>query len=59
LINPEGIVIYQGAIDSIKSAKAEDIARATNYVKVAYTSATAGEPIEESTTTPYGCGVKY
>jgi peroxiredoxin len=59
LINPEGIVIYQGAIDSIKSAKAEDIARATNYVKVAYTSATAGEPIEKSTTTPYGCGVKY
>ena len=59
LINPEGIVIYQGAIDSIKSAKAEDIATATNYVKVAYTSATAGEPIEKSTTTPYGCGVKY
>jgi peroxiredoxin len=59
LINPEGVVIYQGAIDSIKSAKSKDIAKATNYVKVAYHSAIAGEPIEKSTTTPYGCGVKY
>jgi hypothetical protein len=59
LINPEGTVIYQGAIDSIKSAKSSDIAKATNYVKAAYDSAIAGEPIEKSTTTPYGCGVKY
>ncbi|MFQ3241304.1 MAG: peroxiredoxin [Lentimonas sp.] len=59
LINPEGAVIYQGAIDSIKSAKTSDIAKATNYVKTAYESAVAGQPIEKSTTTPYGCGVKY
>ena len=59
LINPEGVVIYQGAIDSIKSAKSEDIAKATNYVKAAYASAIAGESVEKSTTTPYGCGVKY
>ena len=59
LINPEGVVIYQGAIDSIKSAKSEDIAKATNYVKAAYASAIAGEPVEKSITTPYGCGVKY
>jgi len=52
-------VIYQGAIDSIKSAKSEDIAKATNYVKAAYASAIAGESVEKSTTTPYGCGVKY
>lgn len=59
LINPEGIVIYQGAIDSIKSTKSKDIEQATNYVRAAYASAIAGEPIEKSTTTPYGCGVKY
>ncbi len=59
LINPEGVVIYQGAIDSIKSTKPKDIAKATNYVKAAYASAIAGEPIEKSTTTPYGCGGKY
>jgi len=59
LINPEGAVVYQGAIDSIKSAKSSDIAKATNYVKAAYESAAAGEPIKMPTTTPYGCGVKY
>ena len=59
LINPEGIVIYQGAIDSIKSARSSDIAKATNYVKAAYESAVAAEVIEHPTTPPYGCGVKY
>lgn len=59
LINPEGQLIYQGAIDSIKSARASDIAKATNYVDAAYKSAVAGEPIEKNTTVPYGCGVKY
>jgi hypothetical protein len=59
LISPEGRVIYQGAIDSIKSTQSRDIAEATNYIKAAYQSAVAGQPIEKSTTTPYGCGVKY
>ncbi|MGJ8649119.1 MAG: redoxin domain-containing protein [Opitutaceae bacterium] len=59
LINPAGELVYQGAIDSIKSARSKDIAKATNYVKAAYESAIAGEPIENATTTPYGCGVKY
>lgn len=59
LINPEGILIYQGAIDSMSSVHSSDISQATNYLKAAYESAIAGEPIENSTTTPYGCSVKY
>ena len=59
LINPEGVLIYQGAIDSIKSINSNDIAKATNYVKAAYEAAVAGEPVEPHTTTPYGCSVKY
>lgn len=59
LIDPEGTLIYQGAIDSIKSVRQSDIAKAENYVKSAYESAKAGEPIEHATTVPYGCGVKY
>lgn len=59
LINPEGTLVYQGAIDSIKSTRQADVAKAENYVKAAYQSALAGEPIEEGTTTPYGCGIKY
>lgn len=59
LISPEGAVIYQGAIDSIKSTNSEDIATATNYVEAAYEKAVAGKPIDPATTTPYGCSVKY
>ncbi|MEM8868179.1 MAG: redoxin domain-containing protein [Verrucomicrobiota bacterium] len=59
LIDPDGTLIYQGAIDSKKSTKAADIAGATNYVKAAYTSAKVGEPIEKPSTPPYGCSVKY
>jgi peroxiredoxin len=59
LINPEGLIIYQGAIDSIKSTDPEDIENATNYVKSAYESAVAGKPVDPATTTPYGCSVKY
>lgn len=59
LINPEGLVIYQGAIDSIKSTNSADIADATNYVKLAYENAIAGKPVDTATTTPYGCSVKY
>ena len=59
LIDPEGNLIYQGAIDSIKSTRQADIAEAENYVKAAYESAKAGEPIINATTVPYGCSVKY
>ena len=59
LINPKGLIIYQGAIDSIKSTDSADIAKATNYVKSAYENAVAGKPVDPATTTPYGCSVKY
>jgi peroxiredoxin len=59
VINPEGKVIYQGAIDSKPSAKAEDIPGSTNYVKVALDESMAGKPVSTASTKPYGCTVKY
>lgn len=59
LIDPDGNLVYQGAIDSIRSTRAADIPKATNYLKAAYQSVTQGEPVAEPTTTPYGCSVKY
>jgi len=59
LISPEGVLVYQGAIDSIKSVKTSDIPEAKNYLVAAYESVTAGEAVEDATTTPYGCSVKY
>lgn len=59
LIDPEGILVYQGAIDSIQSTRQSDIAKATNYVKAAYQSVLADQPVDDHTTTPYGCSIKY
>ncbi len=59
IISPEGKVIYQGAIDSKPSAKPEDIASSTNYVKVALDESMGGKPVSNASTKPYGCSVKY
>ncbi len=59
VINPEGKLIYEGAIDSIASANPSDIPKATNYVKAALDEAMAGKPVATATSKPYGCGVKY
>lgn len=52
-------VAYMGAIDSIRSARASDVPKATNYVRQAYAELTAGQPVSMAETTPYGCSVKY
>ena len=59
LIGPDGNLVYQGAIDSIRSTKVEDIEKAENHVKAAYMAHKKGEPVKNHTTKPYGCGVKY
>jgi peroxiredoxin len=59
VINPEGKVIYQGAIDSKATPKSEDIANSTNYVKVALDEALSGKSVSNPSTKPYGCSVKY
>lgn len=59
LINPDGVLVYQGAIDSIRSTDPADIDKAENYLLSAYSQAKAGEPVEKGTTQPYGCSVKY
>ncbi len=59
LINPDGRVVYHGAIDSIRSANPADIPKATNYMKQAMTEALAGKPVGTPSSTPYGCSVKY
>ncbi|MEQ8559099.1 MAG: redoxin domain-containing protein [Henriciella sp.] len=52
-------VAYAGAIDSIRSARVEDIANADNYVREALAAVDAGEPVEVASSKPYGCSVKY
>lgn len=59
LIDPQGRLIYAGGIDSIPSARVDDIARATNHVRQALDEALNGRPLSRPTTPPYGCSIKY
>lgn len=59
VVDPEGKVVYQGAIDSIRSTSAADVAKADNYVADALEAVLAGNPIAQAKTRPYGCSVKY
>jgi len=59
VINADGILVYEGAIDSIRSADIADIAKATNYVKAALDAIKSGQPVPTPVSRPYGCSVKY
>jgi peroxiredoxin len=59
VINPDGVLIYAGAIDDRPSTKTSDLEGATNYVKSCLDEAMAGKAVTVKTSTPYGCSVKY
>ena len=59
VIRSDGTLAYEGAIDSKPSARVEDIADATNYVRAALDSLAAGEAVAVPSSKPYGCSVKY
>jgi peroxiredoxin len=59
VINPEGTLIYSGAIDDRPTTDLQDVQGATNYVSLALEESMAGKPVQTPTTRPYGCSVKY
>ena len=59
LIDPQGKLLYAGAIDSIPSANVADLKTATNYVNQALGEALAGKAVSKPTSQAYGCSVKY
>lgn len=59
VIDADGNVAYAGAIDSNSSANPDTIEGAENYVTAAIDALQAGESVETTTTSPYGCAVKY
>ena len=59
IINPEGKLVYEGAIDNKPTTVVADIKTATNYVKVALDSSMTGKSVSQTVTRPYGCSVKY
>lgn len=59
VIDPKGLLVYNGAIDSKSSSDAADIPKSQNYVAGALDLLTAGKPVALASTKPYGCSVKY
>lgn len=59
IINSDGVLVYGGAIDDKKSTDTADIAGAKNYVAQALDEVLDGKPVSETTSTAYGCSVKY
>jgi AhpC/TSA family len=59
VIDPEGTIIYAGAIDDRPSTRPEDPPAAHNYVRAALTEATEGKAVRTASSTPYGCSIKY
>ena len=59
VIDPQGKLIYAGAIDSKPTANPDDIKTAVNYVNQAVGEALEGKPVSQATTRAYGCSIKY
>ncbi|RYY76432.1 MAG: redoxin domain-containing protein [Gammaproteobacteria bacterium] len=59
IINDKGVLVYKGGIDSIASARPQDIPKATNYVREALNAVASGKKVANASTKPYGCSVKF
>ena len=61
VINEEGVLKYQGAIDDAggRGFMFKDLLEANNYVKIAIKELNQGKNISNPVTKPYGCSVKY
>ena len=59
VINPEGKLSYNGAIDDKRAASVEETKTAHNYVRAALAEGMAGKPVTVAVSTPCGCSIKY
>ena len=59
IINPQGKIVYEGAIDNKPQPRANVVLTAKCYVAEVLDAVLAGEPSPHSSHRPYGCSVKY
>jgi peroxiredoxin len=59
VIDRDGQIVYEGAIDDIPSARVEDLKTARNYVAAALNDVKTGRKVAVAYSQPYGCAVKY
>jgi peroxiredoxin len=59
VIDGDGQIVYEGAIDDTPSPRVEDLKTARNYVAAALGDLKAGRKVAVAYSQPYGCSVKY
>ena len=59
VIDPQGKLVYEGALDDQPTPDPASLKIAHNYVSEALEDAMAGKPVPTPVTRPYGCNVKY
>ena len=59
VIDPKGILLYAGGIDSKSSRKPQDDPFVVNYVCQALNESMAGKAVSVKKARSYGCDVKY
>lgn len=59
VIDKDGVIVYQGAIDNAPMGKVETNVATINYVDQAVTQLLTGQQVTTPATPPYGCSVKY
>lgn len=59
VIDPKGVLAYQGGIDDKPTSNPADIAKARPFVREALAAVAAGTHMSPASTRPYGCTVKY
>ncbi|MBN1360283.1 MAG: redoxin domain-containing protein [Sedimentisphaerales bacterium] len=59
VIDPEGHIVYNGAIDSAPMGKVAEGGQVVNYADQALAQLTTGQEVATASTPPYGCSVKY
>lgn len=59
IINKEGVLVYNGAIDSKATTEVADLDTADKLFASALDATLAGKEVVNAKNQPYGCGVKY
>lgn len=59
IIDKEGKLVYNGAIDSISSSEQSDVDKAEKLFANALDATLEGKAVVNAKNQPYGCGVKY
>ena len=59
IVDKNGVIRYEGAIDDKRSANPEHVKTSKNYVSMALDAMLAGKEISVKKSKPYGCSVKY